>query len=596
MSDTPSRRTCVIYAAILAMAAMLFARASAAGLETLWDEQVDHDIAIALRDDPLRGESPALDASQTRLPMYLCAAVLKLTGRSDLQLCRDVSLALGGITIILTAALAHLLFGGWTALLAATLLAASPYFLSFARIAMTEGDIAFSCAVVAALLAFLHDLRRPTPARWLISGVLLGLATGAKLFAIFLAPVFMVLATSAQPSRSARSMRPEDSVERQSPDRWMLGTLLFGLASSVCAAMLAVRSRDQAVLGWGMALAAWLIGVIQALFRRASIPAPPIKRLLLMLMFAGVTFGVLMPVHLTSHQILREIARRTLRWDNSIPLALWSDHLRLYTGILLIKLSIPFGLLTAVALLYAAFVERSDGRWRPCIIAIIFYIVLICFLPLRQTFYLMGVYPLIITVTAAFVVETVKRLRQRSVPASVLAVTLIGICLVHLGIRVAAAYPYLHLYGYDRVGDRWMGRESRGYRNLIQTPSDGVEELLQWSTHSELVRPADHVVSFLWEDRIVRNAAGSLPRPILLTPRGLTEESDKLPPQPDIQQADWILLHINNRLGYGDRPPDWPPTALLEAQFGVAYAVRRGPLEVAWVYGRRDRLGDTAEP
>ncbi|QOJ02483.1 MAG: glycosyltransferase family 39 protein [Planctomycetia bacterium] len=577
------------------MAAMLLARSSAVRLETLWDEQVDHDIAVALRDEPLRGESPALDASQTRLPMYLCAAAMKLTGRSDLQLCRDVSLVLGGLTIVLSAALAHLLFGGWTALLAATLLAASPYFLSFSRIAMTEGDIAFSCAVVAALLAYLHDLRHPTPSRWLLAGVLLGLAIGAKLFAIFLVPVFVVLATSTRAPRQS-SPNPGDSASPRTMDPWLAGSLAAGLAASLCAAFLAVGSRDRAVAAWSVAAAAWLLVAANALFRRPMLPTAPLVRLVAAIMLAGLTFGAVMPVHLTSHEILREIARRTLRWDNTVPLALWSDHLRLYTGIVLIKLSIPFGLLTAIALPYAAFVERSDGRWRPCIIAIIFYIVLICFLPLRQTFYLMGVYPMMVVLTAAFAVELVRRLRQRSTTASALAVTLFGVCLVHLGFRVATAYPYFHLYGYDRVGDRWMGREARGYRNLIQTPSDGVEELLQWCATNNAVRPTDRVVSFLWEDRIVRKTLESLPRSIQLTPRGLTEESDKLPPQPDVQHADWILLHINNRLGYGDRPPDWPPAALLEAQFTVAHAVRRGPIEVAWVYGRRDKLENTQKP
>lgn len=595
MADTPTRRMCLIYAALVALAAMLLARASAAQLETLWDEQVDHDIAVALRDDPLRGEAPALDASQTRLPMYLCAVAMKLTGRTDLQLCRDVSLVLGGLTIVLAAALAHLLFGGWTALLAATLLAASPYFLSFARIAMTEGDIAFSCAMVAALLAYLHDLRRPTPARWLLAGVLLGLAIGAKLFAIFLIPVFVVLATSTRAPRQATEHSAEAALSSKI-DRWLAGSLGVGFTASLCAALLAMASRDRAVVAWGVAATAWLLAVGRVLLRGSSLPATPAKRLVATLILGGLTFGALMPAHLTSHEILREIARRTLRWDNSIPLALWSDHLRLYAGIVLVKLSIPFGLLTAVALPYAAFVERSDGRWRPCIIAIIFYIVLICFLPLRQTFYLMGVYPLIIVLSSAFAVETIRRLRQRSATASALAVTLIGACLVQLGIRVGTAYPYFHLYGYDRVGEHWMGRESRGYRNLIQTPSDGVEELLRWCATSDRARPTDRIVSFLWEDRIVRNVLESLPKSIQFTPRGLTEESDKLPPQPDIHQADWVLLHINNRLGYGDRPPDWPPAALLEAQFTIAHAVRRGPIEVAWVYGRRDRLEGKSRP
>jgi len=64
---------------------------------------------------------------------------------------------------------------------------------------------------------------------------------------------------------------------------------------------------------------------------------------------------VLMPVHMTQPDIAIDVLRRTLRWDHRIPLALWSDHLRLYSGIILVKLTVPLGIASAAALIYAAF-------------------------------------------------------------------------------------------------------------------------------------------------------------------------------------------------------------------------------------------------
>ena len=87
---------------ILAAAASssFMAWGSSESIEILWDEQVDHDIAVGLRDHPLTGGRPTLDGSQMRLPMYVNAAVFAMTGRDDLATMRAMSIAFAAVTIL----------------------------------------------------------------------------------------------------------------------------------------------------------------------------------------------------------------------------------------------------------------------------------------------------------------------------------------------------------------------------------------------------------------------------------------------------------------------------------------------------------------
>ena len=584
-----------LIAVAAAVGGAILGGSSSAHIDTLWDELVDHDIAVGLQGDPLFGEQPTLDATQMRLPMYLNAAAFAITGRSDLALSRLVSLVCGAVTVLATAALARLLFGPLVAMLAAILLAFSPYFLSFARIGMTEGDVCVACFVVLAIWAFVRYLGRPSAGRWVLSGILLALAVGAKLFAGFLIPVFAVLAWTT---------RTDAAVPPASPDRdanHLRRLLTAQVGVLVVTGMLALLHRRPpgsdffhpfvdfvkaiSIVGWLMLFVLWA-GTLFFVLRRRVMATGRWARLCGLVVFAGCTFFTLMPVHLLEHSIFREVVARTLRWDNRLPLALWSDHLRLYSGILLIKLTWPIGVLTVVALLYAAFREREEGRWRPVVLSFVFYVALLCFLPLRQTFYLMGIDPLIVIASAAFVVEIGRRLgRIGPWAVSVWTIAVLGM-LGHLGIRVFRGFPNYHLYGVDIAGNRWLGADSLGYRNLIQTPSDGVESLIRWCNTDPSVRPGDRVVSYLWEERIIE---GLLPpdRHYVFIGRGISPFSDEAPPPPSIDGADFVLLHVNNLLGYGDRPPDRPSEPVLSSLFEPVFTVRRGPLEVAWVYGRR---------
>lgn len=565
---------------LVAIASALVAWNSAKHLDILWDEQIDHDIAAALAAHPLTGGDQTLDASQMRLPMYLCAAAFRLTGRDDLSIARGVSVVLGAVTILAAAGVARICFGPIVAILASVLLGFAPYFLAFERISMTEGDVALSCFMTLSLWAFLRYLREPTARHWMVAALVLGLAVGAKIFAGVLVVVFAILVKSSVRRGDPPATPPSPHLRR------LHQLLALGLVIVLATTVIAIRSRTLSILGWSALFILW-VSTIDFVRRRHPISTDPYARFFPLLALAVLTFFAVMPVHLTDHQIVRDLSRRMFHWGEGPSAVSWRDHLRLYSGILLIKLSIPWGILTCAALVHAALAERKDGRWRPLIYCFVFYIVGVCLLPLRQTFYLMGVYPLVVVMLAAFVVQIGDWLKRRSSRLSLAWTVLILVMLGHLGLRVAHAYPFYNVYGYDRVGDRWLGAESRGYRNLIQTPSDGVAELIRWCNANAHVHRGDRVVSYLWEDRIIDHLMPKNPHFELIR-RGIPPDSFTVPPPPPIDRADYVLVHINNLLGYGDRPPDWPPGDILSNRFEAIYTVRRGPLAVAWVYGRRN--------
>lgn len=580
----PSQFADRIFLPILLLAAagaFAIGLASSSSLETCWDERIDIEIADGLRAHPLGGEEPALDASQMRLPMYANALVFAVTGRDDLRIARIVSLVIGAITVIGTGLLGRRLFDAAIGAIAAILIALSPYFLSFARIAMTEGDVFFACAVVWTLWAFHRYLLRATPATWLVAAILLGLTLGAKTFGLWLFAALPMLAIFE------RGPTTDLAGARSDVRRLSLALIVCSVAVPIVV-VVAYYSTLAASIGWGVLLVLWLVAIACALLSRILSRSRRV-RLAGMFALAVTTWAVLMPAHVVQTEIARSFAQRLLGWDHQAPLVLLADHLRLYCGILWIKLSIPLGILTTLGLLYGATQCWGKTEWRFCVVPIVTLIAALCLLPLRQTFYLMGIYPLLMIVTAAAIVligrwagGVTRGLRI----AWTLAATLM---LGHLGYTTWREYPYYNLAGYGLVGDRWLGAESRGYRNLIQTPSDGVESLIRWCNESPDVRPGAKVVSFLWEDMPGHIVDGVLPQNprFSLIRRGLTRDSDALQPQPDWRDADFILLHLNNILGYGDRPPDAPKLEALERVFAVAHTVRRGNLAVGWVYRRR---------
>jgi len=559
-------------------------------VDTLWDEAVDLEIARGLTRAPLVGGEP-LDPSQFRLPMYVTAVAGWLGADVDVSLSRGISIVAGMLTILAAALLAALLFDAWSGVLAAILLALSPYFLSFMRIAMTEGDVFAALLTTVALLVYVIYLRRPTAVWWCVSAVALGLAIASKFFCIFLIPVFGVLSRTTYSEPTFLFSRDPNDVKRLRRII-ALGYLAVGMTlgfSVLRDTKLTVEGADvvhsicryAAIVAWIIVVGIWGV-VLGFAINRSVIDSSLSGRFYALVGVAGLTFFALLPVHALQPAILKEIVVRTITWDGRTPLALWSDHLRLYTGIVSIKATIPVGVFTVLAILNAMTSEVFEGRWRPCLFAVVFYIPMLCFLPLRQTFYLMPIYPALMILTAAMMVSFGRWAWGLGQPYGIAAVIILLVIVGNLGLDSRRVAPNYQIYGYEMIGDRWLGAESRGYRNLIQTPSDGVESLVRWCLNNAESDAA--VVSYLWEDRIIQEVFNEHPPAFRFVSRGVTEQSDALPDMPSLLDANYVLLHINNLLGYGDREPDHPPLELLQLGFEKVHTVRRGPLEVGWVY------------
>ncbi|MEE8390255.1 MAG: glycosyltransferase family 39 protein [Anaerolineae bacterium] len=94
---------------------------------------------------------------------------------------------------------------GWKGgLLALFLLTFDPNILAHAAVAGT--DLGATCFITLALFSLARFLRRPTPSRLMLAGVTLGLAQGAKLSALILLPVVVLLGVLTLPRHRITSL------------------------------------------------------------------------------------------------------------------------------------------------------------------------------------------------------------------------------------------------------------------------------------------------------------------------------------------------------------------------------------------------------
>ncbi|MEN8161829.1 MAG: glycosyltransferase family 39 protein, partial [Myxococcota bacterium] len=128
-----------------------------------------------------------LDPINVRLPMYLGGLLFRLTG-PELLAARALSCAAGLATLCGVWIWCRRDFGRRAATLACLLLATSPYFLAYSRLAFSNGDVFIACAVAWVLVAASHFDARPRPARAAGLGFALGMALSSKISALALAP------------------------------------------------------------------------------------------------------------------------------------------------------------------------------------------------------------------------------------------------------------------------------------------------------------------------------------------------------------------------------------------------------------------------
>jgi len=165
----------------------------------------------------------------------------------------------------------------------------------------------------------------------------------------------------------------------------------------------------------------------------------------------------------------------------------------------------------------------------------------------------------------------------------VLAVLVGALALVLLIVDLWSCYPDYNLNGYQWLGARyWFGRSTIGYRSIVQTTSDGVQQVAEWMNDN--VRPGERVLAYLHSWHIVRATS---PDPPFRIVDGRREAASTT--------ADYVVFHINYNLKQswagdpfgGDVFKHLEDAAWLCENFTKVYSVQRAfGIEVACVWKR----------
>jgi 4-amino-4-deoxy-L-arabinose transferase-like glycosyltransferase len=525
-----------------------------------WDEQTDIRIARAYV-SPYRGwfGGSFVDPSQTRLPMAAVAIVYAFFGTQDLFTARVVSCLVGALTLVGIYVYCRRDYNHRTGLLACGLLATSPFFLSFARVAFTETDVYVACAF-AWLLVCMSQLREKGTIGWAFAvAIVFGLAISAKFTAVTVLPavVIEILAHSGTKPEALRLTR----------SGLITAAILLSLASmSVLGVLAAVHlvgtSEDSAPLFYVQPVLWWLAALIWAVCHCRQ-TVKPLAIILGVVVLALLTFILFPPVHLTNRAILDALAGR-FQNEMEYSLSFMVEAAALHIMCVLFKSSplIGLGLLVApVAALFRWSRQRERRVLRFPLLLLLTYFAGLVILPIAQTFYIIPLLPIFAVLGASQFFRLLAGRKATAIAIGCLAAAL-------LVLDLARCYPDYNLNGYQYLGNRFLfGRSSIGYRSVVQVPSDGVEQLARWIKHN--VQPGQRVLACINPWHIV-NAISPGPSFAL---DDIREQS--ISPRPD-----FVIVHINCeiRQGWGRDNPR-------------GRNVFQRPYDKAWLEANYDRIG-----
>jgi len=452
-----------------------------------WDEQTDITIARAYLTQPegwLVGSQ--IDLSQTRLPMAVVALVYTLLHTSDLITARLVSCLVGGLTLIAVYVYCRQRYDHARGLLAAGLLATSPFFLSFARVAFTETDIYLACTLAWLLVCVTRFEDHPTLSRAAWVGVMLGLSLSAKFTALAIFPVVWYAVAQSK--------------------SWSLGR----------------RQCTTSLL--------YIVAFISGL--------------------AWLVFFVTPPEHLINPGILDSIAAR-FHHEMTFNPRFIIESVALHIFSIVFKSSPLIG----VGLLLSPVIAVLGWRRRvirfPALLVLCYFGGLLS-LPLAQTFYTIPVLPILAVFTADQYLKLLSRRRLAAIGLATLALALLAVDLYR-------CYPDYNLNGYQWLGSRQIaGRASIGYRSVVQTPSDGVEQSIAWL--NDHARFNERVLAYLLPWHIVQAVA---PHPVYRLDNGFQGTLFSNP--------DYVVVEINAQI-----PQSW----WTNASAGIVF---RDPYDSDWL-------------
>lgn len=507
------------------------------------DELIDMRIMLTHLDGPwgwLVGND--LDASQARLPMYVTALANLLLGTESLTVSRLLSVLYGVLAIVGTYLFCARHLTPVKGVLAALLLAVSPYFLAFTKVGMTEGDALVALTGVSLALATAELCRRPTVATAFLTALAAGLVVSAKIPAAILLPAafaaFLVLRHGREHPPTAKSTY------------LLLVPLLGGVAAVVAGWWLlspeSVYHLDRPYRGLpasylvkhiAWVAGAWVLAILWAWRWRRR----PVGRLAATCIVAAgsvLTFFVVPPVHTTNPGIIQEVARMSAS-GIGLPEGLRYSALVLHLLVILLKSGPAMGLLFLGSCVAAVWFARQRPVLLIPLLWIAFTVALYTLTGRAQTFYMIGVMPLLAILAADVLGEMLRW--NRYLFAGVLALVTLN-----AAADVARTWPDMRLNGYQWLGERYIAhRSTLGYKSVAQTPSDGAYQVIQWALQN--VEPGKRVVTYLRERKVIHFMG---PRPGIRF-----EVHNGFEPGRGIDEADYVLLHINATLRQFDTSP-----------------------------------------
>lgn len=565
------------------------------------DELIDMTVAMTYLHEPwgwLIGSD--LDGSQTRLPMYLTAIANFLLGTESLIVSRVLAVCYGALACLGVYVFCVRHLSRETAVIAAGLLAISPYFLAFTRVAMTEGAALEALAVLGVVWSVTELGRHPNVGTAALAALACGLLVSAK---ITTAPLVLaaIIAFWILQRRSPRA-RVEPVVY------CLLIPVVIGLALVVTGwlrpAPDSIYVLDRPYQVQNVAYRIWHIagpGLTLAVFaawawKWRSKPTGFLASAAILGCSSLLVFFVIPPVHTTNPFIMQALARMAAA-QGEVPDNLVYSAFVFHLMVILFKSGVAAGVVYIAAILSGLWFARSRPVLSMLVLFVIAYIGFNVYLARAQTFYMIAIMPLL----AILAGDMLQRVRGRR---PVLFAGIAAIVLGNTAVDIGLSYPDMHLNGYQYLGKRYIAhRSTLGYKGVVQTPSDGTKQVIDWTLDN--IEPDKRVVTYLRE-RMVNRFLGLKSRTGFHTRNGFDGRYG-------IDEADYVLVHINatlrqfdssriplaaeersdlNDLGGGPAPETvhiYPfDVGKLERDFEKVFSVRRAfDIEVASVWKRR---------
>jgi 4-amino-4-deoxy-L-arabinose transferase-like glycosyltransferase len=539
-----------------------------------WDEQTDIWVARAYLKQPdgwLVGSD--IDPSQTRLPVFTVALLYTLFNNSGLILARYTSCIIGALTLAAVYIFCRRRYDNSRGILACGLLATSPFYLSFARVAFTETDIYLACTLAWLLVSVDRLQDQPSIRRAAIVGIMAGLAISAKFTALAVLPALWYAIWQTKKRGQGKELHPENIFIFSF---WIVAVFVYLLVGWYIPKTLTPDTYQGTLrlFHYIVIFSGWLLTLVWAQ-RRHQFTSSWFILGLWITGLAMLTFLVLPPEHLANPGILNSLTNR-FQHEMTYRTGFMVEAAALHIFSIFFKSSLVIGAGLLLSLVLTMFQWRN-WKIRFPLLVVWLYLGCLVVLPLAQTFYTVPLLPILAIFTADQFLSFASRKR-------VIASGLAGVAALMLGVDLILCYPDYNLNGYQWLGNRILaGRSSIGYRSVVQTPSDGVEQVMEWL--NDHAKPGEIVRAYILPWHIVQAQA---PNPVYRLENGLQGRTSTGP--------DYVVVAINAQI----RQSWWiksspaevfiPPydSAWLELKYSRVFTVRRAfGIEMASVYRKK---------